>query len=238
MPAKAFLSALLLSAILSAAGGAGVVSTQNAEEKRRTQSRPGARVESSSVMEIPIRQAHTNHVLVPVTVQGVGTQFVLDTAAGMTFITPETRAKLGHGRGDDGESREVAGAGGSVAAETTIVRSLVVGPHERKDLQVVVLDFKALQERVGEDFGGILGMDFLKDFDVRLDLRAKSLRLHPHDAPAVADEDGLRSLVKIPFRTFGSGFIFFDAEVGGRPVTGVMDVGAGHSIVNWRAAHA
>jgi predicted aspartyl protease len=109
-------------------------------------------------------------LLVPVYVNGAGPfNLVLDTGATFTCVTgrvaeqlqlPEQRGAVGYG------------AGVHAAAQVPIIRydSLRVGNASAIDLPGCVLDLSSL-EAIGAAVDGLLGLNFLRAFDVRLDFQ-------------------------------------------------------------------
>lgn len=184
-----------------------------------------------------IRQVSRNLILVPVRVQGLEREFVLDTAAGETYISPATRDALGF-TASDGQKWKVPAAGGAVETRALRVSSFALGGYERKPFRVVVLDLAHLEGLVGEPIAGIVGTDFLKNFDLKLDLSAQTLQLYAHHTKYQARSFGLDLPTKIPFTSNNEHFIFFRASLNGTPITCLLDTGASGSVINWRAAQA
>jgi predicted aspartyl protease len=163
---------------------------------------------------------------------------MLDTAAGRSIITPETFAKLKL-KPINKRSLRVEGAGGGLSASLVDVGSFGVGRYRRRQMSAVVLDLKQIEEQIGEPLAGILGMDFLKDYDVRVDLGAKKLRLYAcdeaNDVDALVSQDVLE---RVQFKAQHGGLIMVKIYLDGAPVTGLLDTGAGRTIMNWKAAEA
>jgi predicted aspartyl protease len=132
----------------------------------------------SAAGEVPFRLAGINDaaLLVPVHVNGKGPfDFVLDTGATLTCIDAALLAQLGLepdagrlGRGLDATRR------GSV--QLISIDSLRVGSAQATRLGGCVLDLAHIQE-AGLEVHGLLGLNFLKEFQVRLDFERETLRL-------------------------------------------------------------
>lgn len=115
-------------------------------------------------------------LLVPVYVNGAGPfNLVLDTGATFTCVTtavaeqlqlPEQRGAVGFG------------AGVHATARVPIIRydSLRVGNASVSDMAGCVLDLTSL-EAIGASVDGLLGLNFLRAFDVQLDFRRNVLTL-------------------------------------------------------------
>jgi hypothetical protein len=87
----------------------------------------------------------------------------------MTVIEKQTAEKLG--LCEQGETiREAHGCGGARPSSVATVKSMKVGDVEARDLQVGVLDLSNLK-KTGciEEFAGILGYNFVKDYRVTID---------------------------------------------------------------------
>jgi len=119
---------------------------------------------------VPLRfvGAQDAAMVVPVHINGEGPfDLVLDTGATFTCVTPELaeRLRLPEERGAIG-----VGAGAHAAGRVGIVRfdSVRVGAATAVDMPGCVLDLSALQA-AGTEVDGLLGLNFLRSFDVHLD---------------------------------------------------------------------
>jgi predicted aspartyl protease len=115
-------------------------------------------------------------LIVPVHINGQGPyDLVLDTGATFTCVTPDVAEELGLSevRGAVGYGAGVHGAG-----RVAIVRmdSLRVGAAVAHGMSGCVIDLGAL-ETVGTRVQGLLGLNFLREFDVRLDFGRNVLTL-------------------------------------------------------------
>jgi predicted aspartyl protease len=163
---------------------------------------------------------------------------MLDTAAGRSIITPETLAKLGQ-RPTNKRPLRVEGAGGAVAASLVDIGSFGVGRYRRREMSVIVLNLERIAEQIGRPIAGILGMDFLRNYDLRVDLEANKLRLYARDEANNVDAlVGRDVLERVQFKAQHGGLIMVKIYLDGAPVTGLLDTGAGRTIMNWKAAEA
>ena len=132
-------------------------------------------------------------ILLPVSVNETAPrEFILDTGAGTTLLTPEFARELeviitGNKEGQT--------AGGKVAAQLGRVDSLAVGGVLRRDLDIAMVDLSPLSNAVGAQIHGDLGYNFLKHFRLTLDFRANELRLED-SRPA----DYFMALAQMPMR--------------------------------------
>lgn len=115
-------------------------------------------------------------ILIPVRVGGAGTfEFILDTGAGTTLITPELARQLGVAETDH---KEGVGAGGRVRVALGKVESLEVGAARVESLEVAITDeLHRIGLAVGAQIDGDVGYNFLKNFRVTIDYARYMLRL-------------------------------------------------------------
>lgn len=128
--------------------------------------------------EIPLELAGANEaaLIVPVHINGEGPfRLVLDTGATFTCVTTELAARL-----DLPEQRGAIGYGAGVhaAGRVQLVRydSVRVGSASAHDMGGCALDLSSLAA-FGTTVDGLLGLNFLRAFDVRLDFQRNILML-------------------------------------------------------------
>jgi predicted aspartyl protease len=128
--------------------------------------------------EVPLRSVGSNGaaLVVPVHINGQGPfDLVLDTGATFTCVThavaeqlalPDERGAIGFGAGVQSSGR------------VRIVRldSVRVGSAVAQAMSGCVLDLSSL-EAIGTSVDGLLGLNFLRSFDVRLDFTRDVLTL-------------------------------------------------------------
>jgi predicted aspartyl protease len=120
--------------------------------------------------EIPLQLVGTNDaaLVVPVHINGQGPfDLVLDTGATFTCVTHEVAEQLAL---PDQPGTVGFGAGVQSAGRVRIIRfdSVRVGAAAAHDMSGCVLDLTSL-ELIGTSVDGLLGLNFLRAFDVRLD---------------------------------------------------------------------
>ena len=117
-----------------------------------------------------IKDSHL--VGVPVYVNGKGPyDFVLDTGAGNTVVTPEMASTIGlEAKPVHGIAR---GLGGDVQLELAAVDAISVGDAKISHSQVVVLDLSKVSPKGKLIENGIIGYDFLKNFETVIDYPEK-----------------------------------------------------------------
>jgi predicted aspartyl protease len=161
--------------------------------------------------------------------------FLVDTAATRSVIAPWVRLALGL-KSVEARDEEVTAAGGAVGAPGYILPPLRIGDAVQHELRVVVLDVDRNKSWITEKLDGILGTDYLRNYDIwlnggegRIDLNA--LSVHPK-LPAT---DG-GQFARVAFTTVGTGFMVLPVTINGRDIVGVLDTGASRSVLNSRAA--
>ena len=182
---------------------------------------------------LPLRRVGTG-IVVPVTVNGMVADFLLDTGAERTVIGLEAADRL-HVARDEWVSTDIQGAGGRDRRRLGRPASLALGNLSLRrhtvaaDNSVVI---GPIPETVdGTPIAGLLGQDFLSPFDLDLDLSAGTLTLFdvagcsghflPWHGPyqAVAAWRPVRNVLAVPL------------HVGSLTLEALLDTGALHSVV-------
>ena len=186
---------------------------------------------------VPFQMSPRGHVLVPVSINGAEPMvFSLDTAAGRTSITSTAAEKLALAE-IPGETANMLGIHGLTKNPVVGIESLAVGDGEVRDQQAVVFDLDHITR--GEwHVDGLLGMDFLQQFDLRLDFAARTMALLPRATGPAGCPACPAGLEGSPFETIEPGFVVLPLTVDGRQVRAVLDTGSGHSGLNGKAAEA
>jgi len=125
---------------------------------------------------IPFEYVNDSHLIgVPVQINGKGPYpFVLDTGAGSTVVTPEFAKKLGLDVQvvEQGIAR---GLGGDMQLSLAKIDSLSVGPSAITNEQVAVIDMTKVSPKGKMLENGIIGYNFLKNFETIIDYPEKRL---------------------------------------------------------------
>jgi predicted aspartyl protease len=169
-------------------------------------------------------------LLVPVRVNDDGPyEFILDTGAGTSILTPELARSLGiRSTG----SKKGHTAGGAVEVLLARVESLGVGAIRRENPDVAITDLRHLGRAVGAQVDGDLGYNFLKQFRLTIDFHASELRL---EDPRRCEYCGSPPLAQLPMRLAhpAKPLILIEAQVNGRgPFQFAIDTGTSTSAIS------
>ena len=140
-----------------------------------------------NVASVPLHLTNRHHMIVPVSVNHSGPyNFLLDTGNQITMVDPSLAAEL---HLNTLGSAEVAGVGFHAAASVAQLDVLEVGSHAVANQRVVVFD---IQNPHSADlhFRGVLGVDFLGQFDMLID--------NDHNLLCLDDSSAMRADVKGP----------------------------------------
>ena len=134
--------------------------------------------QSASSVSFKLTSPEQPLILLPVFVNGRGPfQFVVDTGTSRTTLSFELARKLGivavgdrHGTGGGGDVRILSGTVDSLAVGTASVHNLSIGVGEF---------LGKLSEAAGAKFDGIVGDNFLNQFEVTIDYPRSTIDLRP-----------------------------------------------------------
>jgi hypothetical protein len=186
-----------------------------------------------NVASVPLHLTNSHQMIVAVSVNHSGPyNFLLDTGTQITMVDPSLAAELNlNAKG----SAVVAGVGFDAAASFAQLELLEAGSHAVADQKVLVFDFQN-PHSVDLHFRGVLGEDFLGQFDVLIDNAHNLLCLDdssamaadvkgPHIPLVTADETSSGELL------LGSLIISARLSGGMRPVLLKLDPGTNASFL-------
>ena len=133
--------------------------------------------ETSEEVESIVRFSTSNgHMVVPVLLnESRNTSLLFDTGASITVLSTELAQSLGL-RAAVGKTIRLKTVAADVQAKVATLDSITVGGLSRSDFPVAVVDFNF--DKSGR-FDGILGMDFLRNYTIRIDNQANRIFLTP-----------------------------------------------------------
>lgn len=176
-------------------------------------------------------------ILLPAHVNDAGPyQFILDTGAGVSVLSPDLARRLAV---VVTETREGMGAGGRVKISLGSVESLTVGRYKMRGVQVGMTDdLDRIAAAVGAKVDGVLGYNFLKHFRLTIDYRKSALRL---SQTAGEPEEGGHARAQIKFRLAhpSKPLVLVPALVNGEgPYQFALDTGASTTVVSTELARS
>ena len=140
-----------------------------------------------NVASVPLHLTNSHQMILAVSVNHSGPyNFLLDTGTQITMVDPSLAAEL---HLNTLGSAAVAGVGFDAAASVAQLDVLEVGSHAVANQKVVVFDIQN-PHSVDLHFRGVLGEDFLSQFDMLID--------NAHNLLCLDDSAGMRADVKGP----------------------------------------
>ena len=138
---------------------------------------PAAVVETSEMAETDII-IKGNKIYVPVTLAyeetEVETTLVLDTGAGSVVIHQDIANQLGIV--DYYRSRGIGVGGIEIETSVTKLRYIRVGPHKKENLRADIIEYNGPKNKY---YNGLLGMNFLKNYEYIIDFKNQKLIWNP-----------------------------------------------------------
>ena len=162
-------------------------------------------------------------ILLPVKVNGQGPfEFILDTGAGTSLLSPEVAKQL---KVKVVSSKEGHSAGGKVAVSLAKVDSLAVGDAKLDDVDVGIVDLSHVGKTIGAKIDGDLGHNFLKHFRVTINYRDCEIRF---EDPKRVESFGRSAKTEVPIRLASPAkpLLLVDVHANGRgPFQFAIDTG-------------
>ncbi len=134
---------------------------------------PGCHLEE--VARLPV-SLDRGFVLVPGRIDEKPVALVVDTGAQTSLLIPDAVSRL-HLRPDPARSTVVQGTGGAVRSQNVLVNSFDVGGLALPDQSFPVGQLSGVY-RTEPPLAGLLGADFLNDYDLELDIPERRLTLY------------------------------------------------------------
>lgn len=182
---------------------------------------PAAAQEAASATTvIDAAQDRNARMTVPVTIDGRGPfAFVVDTGADRTVVSRELATELALAEGAPVVMHTMAGVG---SVSTVLLTGLDVGGGRRPDIVAPALQ----QAHLGAQ--GLLGIDSLQGRRVVMDFRRGTFAIT--DARSRERVEG--DTIVVTARSKYGQLILVDADIGGTPITVIVDTGAANTIGN------
>ena len=162
-------------------------------------------------------------ILLPVRVNDQGPfDFILDTGAGTSLLTPELAKRLSV---KIVGSKEGQSAGGSVAVSLAKADSLAVGDARIDDVDLGIVDLAHVGKTIGAKIDGDLGYNFLKYFRITIDYRDCEIHF---DDPKRVETFGRSAKAQLPIRLASPAkpLLLIDVHLNGRgPFQFAIDTG-------------
>jgi len=194
------------------------------------------------VLDIPVSGEH-GFVTVPAVLDDKNATLTISTGAESTMVTPTAMFEL-QLHTDPRQSTTLTDIGGSISKPNALLRSLKVGSVEMLDQSVAVGPLPGMSPGKGfplsaqSSAAGLLGADWLSDFEVELDLphhRVGLYRMRGCEGDYVPWPEPKTSLRA---ELYGHGLVLLNVTVDGHPFKAKVDTAATHSFIGSAAVAA
>jgi predicted aspartyl protease len=178
-----------------------------------------------------------NRPAVPVGINGRYLFFMLDTGFTKTSVAPETQARFNLPIDARFKVKGV-GTGGVTTAPYAVIGKFEFSgqTYFNPSFPVIGVD-KPFGAPTGPDlYAGVIGGDFLLNYDVELDFSAQSMRLFRRPACYGARPAWTGAYATVPVRISAQNAILFPVRVNGTVLRGMLDTGASGIVLTLAAA--
>jgi predicted aspartyl protease len=165
---------------------------------------------------------------VPIKINGTERKFLVGTASPFSEISAHVAQELGL-RLQAVPNYEIYTAEGKVKASQAEVETMVIGAVTAKRMHLMVSD-------LAERLDGVLGVDILEEFDADFDFGGKMLTIFSQDHCKGKVVYWARTYADIPFELGDSRHIKVATTLDGKRVSGVLDTGAGITVLSMATA--
>jgi predicted aspartyl protease len=192
---------------------------------------PGSTPQVCSIVkaaEVPLR-IERGFVVAPATIEDSAVTLLIDTGSEGSLVTPGAVARL-HLQRDSHNRTTIRGIGGSISTQNARLQSFGIGG-------MVMMDQSTAVGPVGPASGaalqvsGLLGADWLSDFDVDFDLPRRVMTLYRVQGCTGDYVPWQGPMTSIPARLYGRGLLVLPSTLDGQPVAALLDSGADASVV-------
>jgi hypothetical protein len=177
---------------------------------------------AAPLYEAPTLADRIGRILVPIMVNNQGPfQFVLDTGANRSVLTPHLVAALGLKIAVNATAT-MSGVTGSSSVPTVAVEQIKAGEVVLRRQRLPVAD------GLSKDTDGTLGVDALGDTRILVDFVHDTIRIRSAQHEGVPD-----NVIRIPGQCRFGRLLVVKASVGRIPVKAVIDTGSQHTLANF-----
>ncbi len=123
----------------------------------------------------------SNLLLIPLEVNGYRGNFIVDTGAVTTVLSHSMASKLGVNENTPGARVDlgIVGVGGFEGVVLRVPNVTLKTPNRSEQFaQVVSIDLKQISKMLGTELSGVVGYDFLQDYQLTLDYYGTEVRLN------------------------------------------------------------
>ncbi len=162
-------------------------------------------------------------------INGQTATLLLDTGSDRTVLSRAAAARLGVAERAPGLA--LRGAGGEAASGKAVLDRLTLGGVALRSVPVL------LANQPDAPLDGVLGIDFLVDYELELDVPHGRAALYRARSCATARPDWAGRVIALPVQQqAGSGHLFVSISVDGETLHGLLDTGATVSTLSLQAA--
>ena len=178
--------------------------------------------------------AERGYVSVPATIEDKPVTMLIDTGSDTTLVTPSAVQTLGLGR-DPHASTTINGNDGHVTTRNALLQSFGIGGMEMLDQSYAVAPLPSLG-LAGYQAAGLIGADWLSQFDVDLDVPGRRLTLYRVQGCGDDHVPWPGAHASLPVFRAGRDRVIVDATLDGARVHAMIDSGANQSLISRAAA--
>jgi len=159
--------------------------------------------------------------------------FLIDSGATLALVSPELRKMMGK-FAEDGAALRGLGAMGETIRQKISIKNPSLGSISIEALDAVVTDLRATG--LPPVVGGLLGLDFLKMFEVEFDFDKETIVFHKIGSIKCGALD-VSELIKIRLKAHSSGLQLAPIALNNtEPIDAIIDMGSLFSVINWKAS--
>jgi predicted aspartyl protease len=173
---------------------------------------------------------HGTVITIPVMVNGVEKNFMVDTGGYVTSVNAATAKTMGMALHAI-KFNQILDVSGKAATQYAVAESFKLGAMEAKNFELKVDD----GDTAGA-FDGVLAPDLLRNFDVEFDFASHTLNLfRPHGCDGKAAY-WTQEYIAIPLEITPAGHTRVDVMLDGETMGAIIDSGASLSVMSFGAA--